>query len=811
MTLMTTSSSTIFAKLLATENISVTHSSIDQAYFDLVKRNLNLPFWNEPQCADMLIGHEVGHALFTPTEEWMSLKTKDNDRNDVPLSFYNVVEDIRIERMMQEKYPGLTTAFIRGYRVMKAKKIFGDEIDENRTHIAIEDYNFADRLNIAAKLRSLINVDFKPEEQVYIDMAHNAKTWSEVKTAAEAIYDFVKDEIDTLKNLLQSLGQCDDAGQSDGQNTEAKPSKGKSDEEGEEGEEGEQGKGEQGKGEQGKGDREATVSEQQDAEFSNGSSTKEEDDDDFDDYRDNEGDGDTDSDADGEGLDGDETSGADTEDGKAKTVVGGEASDQAEMPKYGTEGGHMVGTKGGVDPRKMKPEALELGSVTADEFDKNVSQNMVERHDNGKLVTISTGFNKHQIENTIIPYNRVKNARNQSLKPERELTQTFRKENKEAVATIAREFEMRKAAYMYARASTSKTGSLDMSRLHSYKHSEDIFLQTTKLAEAKNHGVVMVIDYSGSMASVIAKVLSQALQLAMFCEKTNIPFAIYGFGNGHGGNRNGQRAQVSRENASHVGCFTFELLSSQMGKKTYDEAFGVLVRQWAALDKIPSATTGYHYRSHYDKNALVGYESLQGTPLNESLIALHDICKKFRARHQIQKMTLVTLTDGDGNALKFPSGRPDKLYIHGKELDVGYCDDDAYYTDYTEALINNIRSLGYVDKIINFFLVDSYYSPRSDKFTAGCKSDDKSIINDYRTKQRAHMRKYGCTMVEDYQGYDLKIFIPGNSDALSGSSDEDLDLDVNESRSKQIAAFKKFAGSKKRNRIIASKIAEIIA
>ena len=57
----------------------------------------------------MLVGHEVGHALFTPNEDW-------RDIADCPMDFVNVIEDARIEKLMKRKYPGLRKSFAGGYK-----------------------------------------------------------------------------------------------------------------------------------------------------------------------------------------------------------------------------------------------------------------------------------------------------------------------------------------------------------------------------------------------------------------------------------------------------------------------------------------------------------------------------------------------------------------------------------------------------------------------------------------------------------------------------------------------------------------------
>ena len=60
------------AKLLATENLVVEHRNVSTASFDTGRRVLTLPVWNKASSTvyDMLVGHEVGHALYTPDTDW---------------------------------------------------------------------------------------------------------------------------------------------------------------------------------------------------------------------------------------------------------------------------------------------------------------------------------------------------------------------------------------------------------------------------------------------------------------------------------------------------------------------------------------------------------------------------------------------------------------------------------------------------------------------------------------------------------------------------------------------------------------------
>ena len=106
------------AKLLATENLIVQHDHTAQtASFNTATRVLTLPILKDidQHVYDLFIGHEVGHALWTPTD-W-----RDQVETTVPFDFVNVVEDVRIERLIQSKFPGLRTDFSRGYRTLNDK------------------------------------------------------------------------------------------------------------------------------------------------------------------------------------------------------------------------------------------------------------------------------------------------------------------------------------------------------------------------------------------------------------------------------------------------------------------------------------------------------------------------------------------------------------------------------------------------------------------------------------------------------------------------------------------------------------------
>ena len=81
----------------------------------------------------------------------------------------------------------------------------------------------------------------------------------------------------------------------------------------------------------------------------------------------------------------------------------------------------------------------------------------------------------------------------------------FKKDSARTISYLVKEFEMKKSADGYKRSTTDKTGIIDPLKLHKYKISEDIFKRLSIIPDAKNHGMILLLDWSGSMCNVIDK------------------------------------------------------------------------------------------------------------------------------------------------------------------------------------------------------------------------------------------------------------------------------------------------------------------
>lgn len=185
-------SKSLLAKLLAQENLSVQHQNIPTAYFDVKNRVLGLPIWNDMSgdLYDLLCGHEVGHALYTPPAGWHD-QVADKDFGDHFKGFLNVLEDARIEKFIKRRYPGIGKSFYTAYQELWAKDFFGVE------GLDLNDLLFIDRVNILTKVGSYVSVkmDFTEKEQGYIKRIQNLETWDEVVELAHELYAEAKEEL----------------------------------------------------------------------------------------------------------------------------------------------------------------------------------------------------------------------------------------------------------------------------------------------------------------------------------------------------------------------------------------------------------------------------------------------------------------------------------------------------------------------------------------------------------------------------------------------------------------------------------------
>lgn len=190
----------LVGKLLAGENITILQKRMETAAFDVKNRTLYLPIWKDmtPEINDMLICHEVSHALFTPVDYVDALETRLKFRN--AKSYLNILEDVRVEKLIKRRYPGIKKSFAIGYKQLNDKDFFGvAEKDLSACHLM-------DKINLYYKVGFSCGVTFTEKEKVFVDRASTTETIHDVIQLAEDIFNFFAKKVliqQTIPNLIR--------------------------------------------------------------------------------------------------------------------------------------------------------------------------------------------------------------------------------------------------------------------------------------------------------------------------------------------------------------------------------------------------------------------------------------------------------------------------------------------------------------------------------------------------------------------------------------------------------------------------------
>ncbi len=544
------------AKLLATEDLIVEHKQVETASFNVETRVLVLPLWEKAssEVYDMLVAHEVGHALFTPCEDWL-------DRYpEIPPSFVNVVEDARIEKLMKRKYAGLPKTFFTGYKELQGMDFF------KLSDIDVNDMGIADRLNLYFKVGNFIDIDFNEEEKTFVSMVKSAETFDDVLEYSKVIWEYAKEELEEKKKEQEKIEEM---------NPKAEM--------------------EDGDGDNEKEYRTTTQGTEGDSQKSDVEKEDEWDDED-------------------DGLDYDDQAYS-----KGGITLGDEPQvETAENLEESLK--DLVNQAGRETLYVEKPTDLNLDQVIIPNWfiHKNIDFEWREN-------TVSDFFNA-----------------------DKEFDE-FRVSARKEVNYLVKEFEMKKSASAYARAATARTGMLDMSKLHTYQYCEDIFKKVTVLPDGKNHGLVFILDWSGSMSYIMKDTIKQLYNLIWFCRKVQIPFDVYAFTNCHPYHDRNEARYTAKNNIVCIeeSFSLMNLFTSKVNARTLDHQMRNIYRM--------ATRFGYSHVSWDDRDRFqvpIGM-GLSGTPLDESLICLHQIIPQFKKDNKVEKVQCVVLTDGEAYTPSF--------------------------------------------------------------------------------------------------------------------------------------------------------------
>ena len=704
------------AKLLATEDLVVENKYVETAQFNVHTRVLTLPVWERAsaQVYDMLVAHEVGHALYTPDSDWFK------DRKISP-QFVNIVEDVRIEKMMKRRYAGISKTFHRGYSELADEDFFCIENED------VNKMNLADKANLYFKIGKFVDIDFNPQERVLIQKISDAETFDDVLDVAEELYNHCKkqQEMKTKTDDLQVQG-----GQSEGEDQPETDSQ-----------------------------EESTPS------VPNGTN-------------DAPGSNDYDSDE------------FDSEEPEDSDSYGGTENDEDEL-EVSTAQSLEDALKDLASNEGWENVYLELPKL-------NLNQIVIPNADiHSRFDEWNDFLERHELTEEEVFGNADKEFKE------------FKKSAQKEVNYLVKEFECRKSADSYARATTSRTGVLDCSKLHTYKYNEDLFRKVTTLAEGKNHGLVFVLDWSGSMGNVLQDTLKQLFNLMWFCKKASIPFEVYAFTN-----------EYPKEP-------TEETLREDYTQHAYEKREGLIaVGPWFSMMNIFSSSVKMKELEQQMKNFYrLSYNmtrwstapiptglSLSGTPLNEAFISLHQILPQFKKQYKVQKVQCVVLTDGEAGGMKYHK-EVQRRWEDGPFLGVGSVQANAFLRN---------RKTG------NTYSFDCEWWEMSDIFLKNLRDTfaDVSFIGIRVLESRdagSFIRRY-CGWGPKFEKiqkvwkkerafalHDAGYHTYFGMSAAALSNNSEFDVDEGASKAKIKSAFVKSLKNKKMNKKVLGEFIELIA
>jgi hypothetical protein len=712
--LTTQNTKTNLARLLATENINVEYRKTDTASFNVESRTLTLPVWNDmtPEMEDLLIGHEVGHALDTPRE----YGNEDLQNYGKGFKgFLNVVEDARIERRIKDRYPGLKRSFSKGYAEFAARDFFKVKNQDVSRMLLI------DRINLYYKIGPFFNVKFNEQENAFIRRIDAVDSFDDVIVICKELYDYCKEELEekrqeALEQLKQDLAAGND-----------------------------------------------------------------EDFDDFEDY-----------DSDGFGNDEDDVEYQNPKDFKPSDEEG---EDNDEFGYSNESGGSL--------PQELEKYNNEVKSAT-DEALQNSLQQMTEKKQiaTGKMPSTT----EWKYDDVIVDYKKFLGKifdesldKFEDYKPN--MLMEFEAKNKNAILYLVKEFELRKKAAELRRVVVSDTGVLDTNKLHTYKFNDDIFRKVGSVAAGKNHGVVMFIDWSGSMTDNMKGTIEQLITLTTFCRKVNVPFDVYAF-------------------TTEWNCEAFSAVDPKAGQLDFSGKFNLLNlfssrmrnqeyrRMGNDLLNYGEIIGNYFKRSFISENMGLG-----GTPLNSTIAIASGIVNRFRKAYKAEVVDVIFLTDGEDSASLYTKS-PE--FYGSMRIGPAQYNSVSYIEDTDTRKRYRVENGGVTPTLLEILkdktgcgLIGFYIMPR------GRRNFDNvlSRLNVFSVDGFAKFKSEKFFAIDSY-GYDQYFLIPGGA-ALS-TEDEDLD-DLLGENNKEVTtrklkgAFLKMNQNRLTNRVLLSKVIEEMA
>jgi hypothetical protein len=778
----------LLTKLMASENLTVEHQKIHTAKFDPVNRVLYLPIWQD--MTGFMYDHLGGH------EVGHALYTPADGWHDVASddskgkNFKSFLNVVEDARIEKK-----VTRKFPGLKT-SFRKGFQELLDRDFFGIKyrnINDLPFIERLNLFTKSQYTAEyIKFTTEEMVYVLKVQNLETWEDVLALTGEIYDYSKDEQfdKQMENQMRDFEMFDEDNDGDYSDSDYDYDE----------EESEDGQPEKGKNS--KSSDENSEDKTENTEGSSNTDNTESDDSEFE------------------------------QEPELDRFKNSAESDRDQFsPECRTDDSYRRNENSLLDA-KCKPYLyLDIPSINA----KNVftpAKRVQELLSNYYAERIVEG----SFDNAYV----------------QKLVSDFKNKNDRYVGLLAKEFEMRKAAKAFSKSKLSDTGDIDINKLCNYKFDDNIFRKVMLVPKGKSHGLILLLDCSGSMSDNMAGSIEQILVLSMFCRKVNIPFSVYGFtdcSETYNIDRGLDTFAKRKDDGDSFSRKVGQLAFSNVQLREYINSKMSNVEFTKSLRNLILLKESYVYvRGQYNRIGRPESENLSNTPLVQAVFAVGSILNNFRTTNNLDITSLVIVHDGDADnssnhyvevehknyngdlekniwAYSFDI-RSSNVVIRDRKNKFEYAlcaDKSKIYSYYTnEELLRSalewIRVVGKT-KVFGFFILASRASHAKSAIRGRYYFEDGSSIEEIRKTnaamayetEKALIKKFKDEkfLISNTKGYNSFYLIAGGSDLQT--EEEELEINGTVTSHKLKTAFMKMAKKKQVNRVLVSKFIQGMA
>jgi hypothetical protein len=447
-----------------------------------------------------------------------------------------------------------------------------------------------------------------------------------------------------------------------------------------------------------------------------------------------------------------------------------------------------------------------------------------------------------QIQEGFLPLDKVKS-----------LVSEFKNKNERYIGLLAKEFEMRKAAKAFSKSKLSDTGDIDINKLSSYQFDDNIFRKVMLIPKGKSHGLILLLDCSGSMSDNMSGSIEQILVLSMFCRKVNIPFRVFGFTNDDG-TYNIDRERIDSRLYTER-CFSDNInelalnniqLREYLNSKMSNVEFSRSLRNMILLKEA--------YRSS-NRNAgwtkSIGRprsENLSNTPMIQSIFALGKVMQDFKSGNNLDMTSLVIVHDGDADSCSgywterefFENDGSKNKKTFSQSFDIRSTNvvlrDTKHKFEYklttdagknysnhsTEKLFEAALEWFRVttkSKVFGFFILSNRSNPSKAAIRRRYTLDNGNCLdelrrtnyNEYTELDKKIYKKFKDDkfLVTNTKGYNSFYLVAGGNDLET--EDEEIEIEGKVTSNKLKSAFMKFNKKKQVNRVLVSRFIQGMA